>query len=489
MAIAAVEEDTEGSTNKNVETFSSESVNQEQEEEQEEGQDQEQDNENEQEKEEQNGDEDGTVRNEKLKKLGMLCVSLGLQPKRMTDKMMSTIKRSKDIERDQRNVISKLSSVSSIRISKDGNEEEYDEEDDDHDHDHDDDDDDVEGDEVIVVGESSESVAQTNEDKGIDGEATDKESELNTKSGKSLKRKKIPPPLNLSETSRNGSTNCSSGNNSATSTYYARENLGAKSAPANVPKFPRSTTQGKFPFIGKPRVQYLGKVSNVISRQQPNQINGYKLKTPYVPYFPRGPSYPPPPSMPAYPYYPYAYPGQFPVYQTPQQPYGGPPFMVSASATASTNPRSAMPYSSQAQYYQESDLNGKRPKVKRQHQQVKKPKVQETGDYVTDDLRGKEKEEAEDENHKEDGENEQRHKSANDDDCESAHLAIENGAAFSPSMNSNPNTVLGEIRILRNVFSFEFPVNSSSVDKKMFMSICDKVWDESKGLDKGYRLE
>lgn len=458
MAVV-VEETVEESTNKNVETLSSDPVNQEQED-------------HEQEQEEQNGDEDGTVRNEKLKKLGMLCVSLGLQPKRMTDKMMSTIKRSKDIERDQRNVISKLSSVSTVRRRNGDEGDDYE--------DDDDDDDDAEGG-VIVVNESSENIVQTNGDKETDGETTDKESEFNTKSGKSLKRKKIPPPLNLSETSRPASSNNSSGNNSAISTCYARENMGAKSAPANVPKFPRSTTQRKFPFIGKPRVQYLGKVSNVISRPQPNQANGYKLKTPYVPYFPRGPSFPPPPSMPAYPYYPYAYPGQFPLYQTPQQPYGPPPFMMSANS----NPRSAMPYSSQAQYYQEADLNGKRPNVKRQHQPVKKPKVQDP-----EDLREKEKDGGTEEaNNEEDIEGEQRRINSNDEECESAHLAIENGAAFSPSMNSAPNTVLGEIRILHNVFSFEFPVNSSNVDKKMFMSICDKVWDESKGLDKDYRLE
>lgn len=403
-------------------------------------------------------DQEQCARDEKLKKLGNFCHSLGLQPKRMTDKMLSTIEMSKDIERDQRNVISKLNSAAST-----GPRDE--EEDEDEDMGNPDDDDTS----IVQVDENNEFTSINSKTKKI--------AELSS-SSKSLKRRRIPPPLSINDSS--DSAMCSNSSTSSATTKSNNYSTYPKSAPANVPNFPSSTFQNRQDFVGKPRVQYLGKVPNGMSR---HQHNGYKLKTPFVPCFARLP--PPPlqqqqpqgdaiPPLPLtamasqYPYYPYMYP----IYQPPA---------YSTPAMA----RSAVPYSLQAQYYQENEP------VKRKYQNsqnqnkvlTKRPKQPKV---CSEELQEKNKSVDNDERKNSESEQPTNTNSDPGDECEPSEIAIEDGTPTGTrDVPSSP--IMGEIRILRNVFSFEFPVNESSVDKKMFLSICNSVWDKSEELGKANR--
>ena len=74
-----------------------------------------------------------------------------------------------------------------------------------------------------------------------------------------------------------------------------------------------------------------------------------------------------------------------------------------------------------------------------------------------------------------------------DDDDEDSDLAIESDALPTPIFTRRPaapEMMQGEIRIMQNKFSFEFPVTNSQVDRKMFLSICNKIWVESRELEK-----
>lgn len=59
------------------------------------------------------------------------------------------------------------------------------------------------------------------------------------------------------------------------------------------------------------------------------------------------------------------------------------------------------------------------------------------------------------------------------------------------TVNNNPNILLGEIQIMNEIFKFEIPSHMSKnnnndhhLDKKIFLSICDKIFDESLMLSK-----
>lgn len=367
-----------------------------------------------------------TSKSEKLEKLGKLCVSLGLQPSRMTDKMLDTIELSKDIERDQRNVIQRLSSASP-------------------------------GGEVVVETREGQSLV-------VDDESDRSSVDMHLESvGKSLKRKKIPPPLTISETNSTTASLHGSGGSGVSHSF-------PQSAPAHVPNFPRSSVEKRFPPMGKPRVQYLGKVSGrAPQRNSPIQsTHAYKLKTPYVSGFP---NYSVPPPLPYAPYYPYGYPGQLPVYQsTPQQLYNTP--MV-----PQWQPRSAMPFSSQARYLQEKGKRGRQ----QSDQQVKKQRTKDLDESLRA-TKSKDSQQNDSAEQEQPADNEPDQDPDNNDDTESAHLAIEDDPRPFPSSEPRGPNVLGEIRISGNVFSYEFPSGRPSIDKKMFMSICDKVWDESRRL-------
>lgn len=333
------------------------------------------------------------------------AASLGLH--RVTERMLKTIKASRDIERNQRKVISKLA------LKSNGEEEEEEEEGDD------------EGDED-----------DNEEDKGNDNgknnmlEETKKRSiELKASKGTSLKRKKVPPALDLSSCT-SGSTTAP--NSNLDRTFHSRHTRHGvvESAPPNVLRFSRSATASQ--PSGKPRVQYLGKT------RYPTPLFGYRSKTPYGPRI----------NLPQWqqqqycPYpYPYAAATAVPVpapsmLQPYQHPYNYP-----------IPPRSAIPL--QMPYYQE--YKGYPPYTTTQRKAPQHMTTATTAVNDPEELRNVEP-----------GSNQ---------------LMVEDDPTFSSVAD---DLMHGEIRIQRDVFSFEFAESSPAINKKKFMSICDKVWDESR---------
>ena len=86
-------------------------------------------------------------------------------------------------------------------------------------------------------------------------------------------------------------------------------------------------------------------------------------------------------------------------------------------------------------------------------------------------------------------------------DNEEVDLAIEEGAQPSqairhetaigsndshktPASSRIPAVMQGEIRLNLDSFAFSFSMLEHATDKKMFMSICDKVWDEAQEIAK-----
>lgn len=375
------------------------------------------------------------------------AASLGLH--RVTEKMLNTIKASKDIERNQRNVISKLA------LKSNGEEEEEEEEDEEEE--------DEEGDDEGNNDEDGNSENNGEEQEANNNlEATKKRAiELKASQGTSLKRKKIPPPLDLSSCSSGSTTAPNSNLNTAVQERHTRYGR-VESAPPNVPRFPRSTSTAR--PIGKPRVQYLGKSRPIqsISQQQQLKQGGYKLKTPFVPRMPLAPWQQQPQYYP-YPYAPAtaaAVPPpmlQPPIPQNYQRPYNYP-----------IPPRSAIPL--QIPYYQ--DYQSYTPYTTTQRKRPQHSGTATTAVNDSEDLRNKES----------DANQQNPNQPQRNQETEYSQLTVDDDTTFSSSSSSIDEPMHGEIRIQRNVFSFEFPGNSPAIDKKMFMSICDKVWDESREL-------
>ncbi|AQZ14978.1 DIG2 (YDR480W) and DIG1 (YPL049C) [Zygosaccharomyces parabailii] len=331
---------------------------------------------------------------DKSKKIGKVhkddtpdAAQLGLH--RVTDQMLSTIKASRDIERNQRNVISKL--ALKVNEGDDG---------------YDDEDGDEEDEEEEMEEDEEEEMRETDVRNGNNNVNENAKRPLKT-TATSLKRSKIPAPLDLSSCSSGSTTGASSNLNTAIHRQHRHGRV--ESAPPNVPRFPRT---GSRP-IGKPRVQYLGRAPCM----PPLTQQGYKLKTPFMPRM----------AAPPWGYYPY------PSYPVPlQRPYAtGYPMP----------PRSAVPL--QLPYYQEYATT---PYTASQRKKQPVPATATTAVNEGDDLR----------------------------ETHGSQLTVED--------DPSEDALQGEIRIQRNVFSFDFPAHSPAIDKKMFMSICDKVWDESKIL-------
>ncbi|GCF00496.1 hypothetical protein ZYGM_000692 [Zygosaccharomyces mellis] len=353
----------------------------------------------------------GQEENSEIQSGNEAVASLGLH--RVTERMLNKIKASKDIERNQRNVISKLALKS--------NEEEEEEDED---------------------GEEEEEEEEEEEDKYGDNvknnilEATKKRSfELKASKGTSLKRKKVPPALDLSSCSSGSTTAPNSNLSTAIHSRHGRHGI-VESAPPNVSRFPNSTLTGR--PIGKPRVQYLGRTRQMQSFPQ----QGYKLKTPFVPRIP----------LPQWQqYYPYPYaaatagPSPAPMLQAYQRPYNYP-----------IPPRSAIPMP----YYPE--YKGCTPYTTTQRKRPQQMATASTAVNDSDDLRNRELES---------------NQNPPQQETEYSQLTVDDDTTFS---SATDELLQGEIRIQGDVFSFEFPGNSPAIDKKMFMSICDKVWDESR---------
>lgn len=321
-------------------------------------------------------------RMQKLQKLGLQCVSPGLANEKMDNRMLTTIKLSKDMEREQREVIMRMS-------------------------------------------ENKE------QEKPTTPTAT-------SSRGKSLKRSKIPPPLNIPFTNGN-----------------KLRDPGIKSAPAHVTQHPR----------GKLRVQYLGKGHS--RRRYPAMTgipNGrYAMVPPYVTY---GAPYWPQPPVASLPY------------QTYQQQYN--PYLVPAphSAIARTHPMS--PQVTKQTSTVQKDFESFMEKNKRSvvgTKDVFSNNVSRWAPLKAQPLSARD-------------EFFFRHESTettepNVDEEEDVEMAIEDGAMPSPATLAPQNTVIqGEIKLQQETFAFELSRVQDVTDKKMFMSICDKVWDEAKELSR-----
>ncbi|CCD24183.1 Dig2p NDAI_0C05240 [Naumovozyma dairenensis CBS 421] len=454
--------------------------------------------------------------NKNIKQLGIQCISPGIQQEKLDDKKLSSITKSKDIEKFQRAAILKLANsnkkyttsiASDLEQVPDGgvNQEQHliDEDHSSNDsateslHDqeqagkekdnnnNDDDDDDDDDDKDSTLEENDDNMQEE------EGFITSKKRNLPLKnSNKSLKRKKIPSPLDLPGS--NNSTYNTSGNSSTTSaTHYMNDPILAQSAPAHTTQF-RKLNNNNPQRITKPRVRYLGRVNTVatntagINRQQrlmqgqlqqfPFQSQQQQQQQQYLAYYQNSTPTGAISSLPMNPYMsPYIASPQYIPPPPPPPPQPRSAIMTPMMYHNSTGtqfipyPRSALPYSMQSPYsinntmtpaarnfIRPSSLKGNVPTQKKQEQ----AREQEEND-------------------------------------ENPDLAIEEDADSSPTLSENPvpssvesitpqhvSIMQGEIRILRNAFGFEFPCNSDSIDKKLFLSICGKIWDESKELNK-----
>ncbi|AGO13620.1 AaceriAGL258Cp [[Ashbya] aceris (nom. inval.)] len=239
----------------------------------------------------------------KLQRLGIECISPGLSSENMDNKMLSTIRRSKTIAREQRQHIEKL-------------------------------------------GEAQHTLARPR--------------------GKSLRRSRVPSPLNIA-----------GGGGPA----------GVASAPANITHFRQAAA--------RPRVQYVGR------RRRPGA-------SPLVP-----------------------------CYDTPYVPYAQPPYMV--VPVPPVYPRLALA----------------------------KRAVRDEPYVVRDERWARAPASAREDERAEEG-------------SRSPGSEDEEDSAPAPTPGER---VRGEITLLDDTFAFEFAPTREKIDKKMFMSICDKIWDESKKIN------
>ncbi|SCV03228.1 LAME_0H08746g1_1 [Lachancea meyersii CBS 8951] len=390
---------------------------------------------------------------ERLKRLGMQCVSPGFG--KMDDRMLSTIQLSRDIAKGQKEVIHKLSvrQTESVKIPDSG-------------------------DEVVP-----KHVEQTNQD--VKPSSLDSLEKDATKSRlKSLKRARVPPPLNIGSSTANSEEKLPSFAQSSNSHY-----MGAKSAPAHITRYPR----------GKSKVQYLGRASRAESQAR---------KRPRV-----NPSWPPMMNPAFTPYGYYQHPqtatvpyhmGYGPFQNAYQAPYVMAPVPYAMIQTPFTDPSAAQTtlqqdfetYRSQNPGVGTRDLFGNnesrwapiqvQPQSARDEffgSRTQKPSRQMKRPFQKNEAVSDENEN-ENENEKE---NENGNENEDDSDNEEADLAIEEGAEPTSTMTSrlaNLTTLDGELRLHDDSFGFSFSLLEAATDKKMFMSICDKVWDEFQTLSK-----
>lgn len=69
-----------------------------------------------------------------------------------------------------------------------------------------------------------------------------------------------------------------------------------------------------------------------------------------------------------------------------------------------------------------------------------------------------------------------------EEDEEGTEFAIEEDAMRSENKG---DLIKGKLHIQNHMFSFEFPHTEPSTNKKMFMSICNKIWNETEELNSG----
>ncbi|CEP61956.1 Dig1p LALA0_S04e04456g [Lachancea lanzarotensis] len=379
---------------------------------------------------------------ERLKRLGMQCVSPGFG--KMDNRMLSTIQLSRDIAKGQKEVINKLSTRQTEALKN----SDY-------------------GDEVVP-----KHVEQTNQD--VQPSSLDSlDHDSHKRSPKSLKRGRVPPPLNIGSSGANGD-----GTQARAAESHGNRFQGAKSAPAHITRYPR----------GKSRVQYLGRTTSntdakIRKRPRPNSSWPYLVNAPFTPY-----GYCQIPQTAAVPYH-MGYGSFQNAYQAPcvmaPIPYAmmQTPFADPSSAPTNTLQQDFDTYRSQNPGVGTRDLFGNNESrwapIQVQPQSARDEffgaRTGQTTRYKMEDSEIEIKPE--------------NTVNGNESDTEETDLAIEEGAepniagenSSGPSLASNA-TVDGELRLQNDKFGFSFALLEAATDKKMFMSICDKVWDEFRVL-------
>ncbi|CAI4053449.1 hypothetical protein SKDZ_16G2200 [Saccharomyces kudriavzevii ZP591] len=342
---------------------------------------------------------------------------------------------------------------------------------------------------------------------------------------KSLKRGKVPAPLNLldSNTSTHASSSKEGSSASSNSVQFPSiTSQGVKSAPAQV------TQHSKF----QPRVQYLGKASSRQSIQVNNNsstcgkipmpsagimtaINPYMPMNRYImsPYY--NPYGIPPPHMMnkpiMTPYGPYPYPigprssipfgmqgGNTRSFE--ENEYGASGYRNKRGNDSSDSPLSGTASTGKSRRSEEGSRNssaGSSANVSptHQHTDLGPADVIPAEEYhlEQDALLSANTKTRSTSTSTSTSRGSWHDAEPNEDDEEGTDLAIEDGAVPTPTFTTfqrslqqqqSPTLLQGEIRLSSHIFAFEFPLSSSNVDKRMFMSICNKVWNESKELAK-----
>lgn len=308
----------------------------------------------------------------------------------------------------------------------------------------------------------------------------------------SLKRRKVPPPLGITPTtkkSQHSNTTTNTTNNSNNSTCQQTKKV------------------SKPQILQRPRVQYLGKIHQSRHYSQTATTPYFHNRMRYgppptvVPPQPQphqqvpppgfAPSFPTngvvPPGIPSLPMGPIPLPQPFPTSTTPYMapsyyyPYTRmPPNTAMIPQTATTAAAAHYPYANpintMPDYLYRNDSvpsDGSDFSIKRQ--MSKSPMSQDNKEDNT------EEQEQED-----------------DEEIEGSDLAIGEGAVPTPiftrfpqgissdqmsngNATTTPNNgiMFGEIRIQDNRYSFEFPQrDDKEFNKKIFMSICNQIWNE-----------
>ena len=134
-----------------------------------------------------------------------------------------------------------------------------------------------------------------------------------------------------------------------------------------------------------------------------------------------------------------------------------------------------MPYTSQLQYY----TNDRYREPSAQHQWSHEIPVSSRD-------RQPESRNQEEEDEDEDEDEEEEHPVEEDESTDLAIEANADSAISTSATNMSFNFGMqGDIRLMNNNFRFEFPLTSPTVDKKLFLNICGKIWDESRKLNDG----
>ncbi|SCU85080.1 LADA_0D05600g1_1 [Lachancea dasiensis] len=381
---------------------------------------------------------------QRLIKLGLQCVSPGLG--NMDGRMLSTMQMSRDIAKDQKGAIQRLSERQKdvIKNSSDVPEE------------------------AIL-----EQVQQT--PNAIVSGSGDLEANASRTSSKSLKRRRIPPPLKI----------CSNGiesrSRSTASKGHGHMNAqnGARSAPAHTTRHPR----------GRARVQYLGRPTESDPRIQrkPRLTHWSALANANAaPFTPYGYYAQPPPTAMGYQM------GHGPIQNSYQMPYMiapvpytvlQPPF-PNTSIPGATLQQDFETYRNQNPGVGTRDLFG--------NSESRWAPFQAQPQSARDEFFGSKGRQTPVMNPAASARRSPKEASKMkpavakaESDNEEVDLAIEEGAEPTGDTRSTHmagTTMDGELRLQNDSFGFSFSLLEAATDKKMFMSICDKVWDDFQAL-------